>query len=245
MAHIPGHEDSQRQSTSSTALKESISACYDRLAPYYTSNRRPQAREQYLAQFHSLEPGSRVLDAGCGTGLDASYLAELGLKVVAIDVSHEMYQLARDRLSKMENVEVIQADTEHLNEPDGSFAAVLSALEIFHHTNLNETVSQYARLLAPGGRLVVVTNHPVRNMLIRNPPDYLVEDFFWEDWGEHGKVLKFHWSMSRYIAAINEAGLRLESLDEIGPSHDLLDVQDHAISFSGNYPSILILGCSK
>jgi SAM-dependent methyltransferase len=240
MNHIPGG-----RSISSADLKEAISACYDRLAPYYTSNTRPQVREQYLAQFRSLQPGSRVLDAGCGTGLDASSLAELGLKVVAIDVSHEMYLLARDRLSKMENVEVIQADTEHLNEPDGSFAAVLSALEIFHHVDLNETVRQYARLLTPEGRLVIVTNHPVRNMLLRNPPDYFVEDFFWEDWGEHGKVPKFHWGLSRYITAIHRAGLRLESFDEICPSHDLVDVQDHAIAFTGNYPSLLILGCSK
>lgn len=227
------------------ALKDAVRVCYDQLAPYYWSHTRPQAREQYLASFRSLRQGSRVIDVGCGTGHDASFLAQLGLEVVAVDISPEMCQLARKRLSGIENINVIEADSDHLVELDGTFDAVLSALEIFHHADLNQTIRQYARLLVPGGKIVIVTNHPVRNMFLRNPPDYFVEDFFWEDWGNHGKVPKFHWRLATYIAAVNNAGLRLEFLDEIPPSDDLVDAQDLAISFTGNYPSLAVLGCSK
>lgn len=230
---------------SSNALKDAIRICYDRLAPYYWSHTRPYAREQYLASFRSLRPGSRVIDVGCGTGHDAAFLAQLGLDVIAVDISPEMCRLARKRLAGIENVRVLEADSDHLAKLENTFDGVLSALEIFHHADLNETICKYARLLTLGGKLVIVTNHPVRNMLLRDPPNYFIEDFFWEDWGKHGKVPKFHWRLSTYISAVNNAGLRLEFLDEIPPSDDLVGTQDISITFAGEYPSLAVLGCSK
>jgi SAM-dependent methyltransferase len=245
MSIDPFQEGSPCTPLSSETLKEAVRSCYDRLAPYYLSYTRPIARERYLAPFHSLKVGARVLDAGCGTGHDSSLLAQLGLKVVATDISPEMCRLARIRLADTKNIEIIEADSGHLNEPEGAFDAILSALEIFHHPNLYDIVQEYARLLVPKGKLVIATNHPVRNMLLRTPPDYFVEDFLWEDWGEHGRVPKFHWSLSTYVAAINSGGLKLDTLDELPPSSDLKDAQDLSISFTGIYPSLAILVCSK
>jgi SAM-dependent methyltransferase len=219
--------------------------CYDQLASYYWARTRPELRKHYLGLLSSIERGARVLDAGCGTGYDALHLAQLGLRVVAVDISTQMCRLARQRLAIVSNVTVVEGDSCALDEPDGAFSAVLSALEIFHHSDIAATVQEYARLLAASGKLIIVTNHPVRNMLFRKPPDYFVEEFFWEDWGSHGLVPKFHWCLQTYIAAIVDAGLRLDYLHEVRPPRDVSEVQDSCISFDGCYPSFAILGCSK
>src|SRR6185295_3318981 len=136
MSSNPVNDGSLTDPMCSDEMKEAVRECYDRLAPYYLCHTRPQAREQYLASFRSLKRESRVLDAGCGTGHDAFCLAQLGLKVTAVDMSAEMCRLSHKRLQGIDDTEVLQADTDKLDEPDGTFDGILSALEIFHHTDL-------------------------------------------------------------------------------------------------------------
>jgi ubiquinone/menaquinone biosynthesis C-methylase UbiE len=226
-------------------VKAEIRTCYDRLADYYWKLTRPEARRYYLDFFRTVASGARVLDAGSGTGLDALALSQMGLQVVAADFSSEMCSLARKRLDAVPSVAVWEGDTENTEQPDGTFAGILSALEIFHHPDLDATLNEYARLLKRDGLLVLVTNHPVRNMLLGDAHDYFDEGLFLEDWGKHGRVPKFHWQFSTYLAALRTAGFRLERIGELPASDDLAAVQDHAISFDGRYPSLLVLVCVK
>ncbi|MBV9578164.1 MAG: class I SAM-dependent methyltransferase [Chloroflexi bacterium] len=48
---------------------------------------------------HVFKPGARVLDVGCGTGIDAVYLARRGISVLAIDFSPEMIAQCRARVA--------------------------------------------------------------------------------------------------------------------------------------------------
>jgi ubiquinone/menaquinone biosynthesis C-methylase UbiE len=229
----------------STDIKAEVRECYDRLASYYWAVTRPEARRYYLEFFRKLPSGSRVLDAGCGTGHDALALATNGLRVLAVDISPKMCGLTRRRLTGRSAVSTLEGDTEETGEPDAAFRGILSALEIFHHPDLDGTIGEYGRLLEPGGLLVLVTNHPVRNMLLHSPPDYFDEGLFLEDWGEHGMVPKFHWSLATYVEALHDAGFRLQRIGELPASEDLAKVQDHAISFSGQYPSLAVFVCTK
>jgi len=72
--------------------------------------------------------GKRVLDAGCGPGVYAEWLAESGAEVVAFEANDKMVELARQRL--VDRAQVVQASLEHSLDflADGSFDVVLSAL---------------------------------------------------------------------------------------------------------------------
>jgi ubiquinone/menaquinone biosynthesis C-methylase UbiE len=77
---------------------------FDRLAPVYDALARGDAflhqREQTHAAFRRwLRPGCRVLEIGCGTGVDTEFMARLGLHVVACDPSAEMLSRTKRRLS--------------------------------------------------------------------------------------------------------------------------------------------------
>jgi SAM-dependent methyltransferase len=106
-----------------------------------------------------LQPGSRVLDFGCGTGWTSSLLARMGLDVVGLDIAPSALELAR---------EVAERDLAHspdarlrfevyggasIAAPDGHFDAVL-VYDAFHHLpNPRELLGEFHRVLGPHGRL--------------------------------------------------------------------------------------------
>jgi SAM-dependent methyltransferase len=79
-------------------------AAFDRLAPSYDAlvsgdAFQQQRRQAQAALARWIRPGFRVLEIGCGTGLDAGFLAARGARVIACDPSEAMLSLARRRVS--------------------------------------------------------------------------------------------------------------------------------------------------
>jgi SAM-dependent methyltransferase len=79
------------------------SAAFDRLAPTYDALAAGEAFALQRRQTHRLfsrwiKPGFRVLEIGCGTGVDTAFLAGIGARVVACDPSEEMLSRTRRRL---------------------------------------------------------------------------------------------------------------------------------------------------
>jgi SAM-dependent methyltransferase len=106
-----------------------------------------------LDAFAEIEP-RRVLEVGGGQGFFAERLArELGADVVGIDVSERMVELQRSR-----GIEAQVGDVQSLPFPDASFDAVSAQYMLYHVPDLTRGLSELARVLRPGGRLVAITN---------------------------------------------------------------------------------------
>jgi ubiquinone/menaquinone biosynthesis C-methylase UbiE len=101
--------------------------------------------------------GRRVLDAGCGTGRLASALAERGARVWGIDPSEEM--LAEAKANTGGKVALKRASAEALPFKDGWFERVVFRL-VIHLVDRSRAFAESARVLAPGGRIVVATFAP-------------------------------------------------------------------------------------
>lgn len=102
--------------------------------------------------------GRRAVVVGCGLGADAEYVAGLGFTTVAFDVSDTAVQVARDR-SPGSAVAYEQADL--LDLPDRWTAAFDLVVEIFTvqalpRSHRRQAVDSVARLVAPGGTLLVI-----------------------------------------------------------------------------------------
>lgn len=103
---------------------------------------------------------SRLLDIGCGTGLDAIHMARLGHQVTATDWSPEMVRRTNERAA-LENLAdrvralAVGAHELELLEGDGSYDGAYSNLGPLNCVPNLEVVSRHcARILAPGGMLV-------------------------------------------------------------------------------------------
>jgi SAM-dependent methyltransferase len=98
----------------------------------------------------SIPTGSRVLDAGCGTGVLSKALAEAGHTVVGIDASEPYLQGARDRRSHP-NITYEHGDIFHIRFEDRSFDAVVSTLVLDALPDAAPAVAEMRRVTRPGG----------------------------------------------------------------------------------------------
>lgn len=109
-----------------------------------------------------LEPGAEVLDAPCGFGRHALVLAEAGYRVTGIDRSAVQLAEAERRRGEAEWPKLVRADYRELPFPDAGFDAVLclfSALGYLDRAGDVGVLSEFRRVLRPGGALVVETMH--------------------------------------------------------------------------------------
>jgi ubiquinone/menaquinone biosynthesis C-methylase UbiE len=105
-------------------------------------------------------PGERLIDLGCGTGLDAVHLAGLGYTVTATDWSPLMVERTADRAATQHLTDQVRAinlgahELERLDEP-GAYGGAYSNLGPLNCVpDLRGVSRESARLLKPGGRLV-------------------------------------------------------------------------------------------
>ncbi|HUL58627.1 MAG TPA: metalloregulator ArsR/SmtB family transcription factor [Anaeromyxobacteraceae bacterium] len=110
-------------------------------------------REAVLAL---LPPEWTVADLGCGTGAVAAALAGHVRRVIGVDQSAAMLRAARRRTGGLANVELHRAELEALPLPAASCDAALLALVLAYVADEPAVVAEAARILRPGGRLVVV-----------------------------------------------------------------------------------------
>lgn len=108
-------------------------------------------------------PGDRLADIGCGPGAYFSAVAQLGagadLSVLGIDMSTAMLVEARERgASAGITLDTIQADTQRLPLADDCCQRVMANHILYHVPDQIAALSEMARILAPGGRIVLVTN---------------------------------------------------------------------------------------
>ena len=137
---------------------------YARWAPTYARGHNPliAVEELHTAQLLAKLPAAHALDVGAGTGRHALALARRGGRVVALDQSPEM--LAQARLAAREEGLAVDPLVASLDAPlplgDGHFDLVVCALVLTHLPGLAAAIGECARVLRPGGHLLVTDFHP-------------------------------------------------------------------------------------
>ena len=101
-----------------------------------------------------------VGDLGCGTGQVAAALAPFVARVIAVDRSGDMLQAARRRLRDAGNVEVRRGELEALPIADAELDAATLLLVLHHLPDPAAALAETARVLRPGGRLVIADMLP-------------------------------------------------------------------------------------
>ena len=101
------------------------------------------------------EPGV-ALDAACGTGRFAEFLAKRGHQVIGVDSSPDMLAHARRRVP---DGEFHVAELERLPLPDDCVDVIVCALALVHVPRLEPVLAEFVRVLRPGGDLVISDIH--------------------------------------------------------------------------------------
>jgi SAM-dependent methyltransferase len=147
-----------------------------------------------------------VLDAACGTGRHAAYLAAAGREVVGVDASEAM--LARAR-AKLPDVDFRTGELESLPVADGSMAGAVCALALSHVADMKPAIAELARVLKPGGRLVVSNPHPFATGVLGWRAVYTDPAS-----GERTEIPEYAHLAADYVDAFKAAGLTVRRLIE-------------------------------
>jgi tocopherol O-methyltransferase len=114
-----------------------------------------------LAAFAGFAAGASVLDAGCGIGGPAMFLArEYGCRVEGITLSSEQVDRARQRAVEAgldDRVTFRQLDAVHTDYPEGTFGVVWALESLEHMPDRGAFFAEAYRVLAPGGTVAVST----------------------------------------------------------------------------------------
>jgi phosphatidylethanolamine/phosphatidyl-N-methylethanolamine N-methyltransferase len=103
--------------------------------------------------------GGRILEVGVGTGISLP-LYSSKCRLCGIDISAPMLRKAQERVSELNlaNVEGLWVmDAEHLSFPDNSFDVIVAQYVITTVPNPEATLNEFARVLKPGGEIVLVS----------------------------------------------------------------------------------------
>ena len=121
---------------------------------------RDRAIKRRVLERAAIADGEEVLDVGCGTGTLAAAAARVarGVRVTGLDADPAILARARARASEARlDIRLDEGWSTELPYPDDGFDVVLSTL-FFHHLSddaKRRTAAEMARVLRPGGRLVV------------------------------------------------------------------------------------------
>jgi ubiquinone/menaquinone biosynthesis C-methylase UbiE len=180
---------------------EDVRSGYARWAGSYDATRNPLIHVEepaVRALIDPLPPGT-ALDAACGTGRHARWLCARGHRVIGVDASAEMLDMARTALPE---ADLRLGDLIALPVETASVDLVVCALALTHCEDLRRPVAELARVLRPGGRLVVSDFHPFQLMTGGNA-------FFFDANGRAGYVRSHAHAHEAYFAAFTDAGLRV------------------------------------
>jgi SAM-dependent methyltransferase len=194
----------------------------------FTDGADPEYEEQILPLIDlHLGAARRVLDVGCGEGQVARRLAARGADVVGLDPTVAQLAVARERGG---SARYGRAVAEQLPCRSAAFDAVVMCLVIEHIHPFEPVFAEVARVLAPGGRFLLLLNHPLLQTTGSGwIDDHILDEQYWrvgpylvDDPGTEevapGVELPFmHRPLSRYVHVMGELGLLIDDMDEPAP----------------------------
>lgn len=137
---------------------------FDRAVEYYDRTRAlpPEAHEQVIAVAAAELAGrGRALEIGVGTGRIGLDLVRAGIPLVGVDLSLPMLQRLRENAGAAP-LPVAQGDAPALPFPDGAFGAAVACHVLHLVPAWREALAELARVVAPGGVLLVARGSPPR-----------------------------------------------------------------------------------
>lgn len=206
-----------------------MTRAYDPIAQGYAALNETSLLNEYynrpaIAGLVGNVEGARVLDAGCGSGPIFADLRAGGAIVTGIDASAGMVEQAALRLGADADVAVGDIG-EPLPFSDSTFDIVVASQTLHYLEDWAPTLTEFRRVLKPGGRLIVSEEHPAATFLgdrlSGGSAEYFGVRARTEEWtfdGTSTRLVFWDRPLHAMTDAFTEAGFRITTISEPAPS---------------------------
>jgi ubiquinone/menaquinone biosynthesis C-methylase UbiE len=135
-------------------------------------------RQQFIQQ---LSAGSKILDCGCGPGMDAEKFSQLGYNVTAIDLSERFVSLTKERV---QTATVKKMDMRHLEFPQASFDGLWASFSLLHirASDIEQTLSGFRTVLRPHGLLFAAVHRGPKTEWVKTTISGMERDTYVQEW---------------------------------------------------------------
>lgn len=169
---IPFKESGKSKKEQVAEMFDGIAGRYDAMNRFLSARTDIGWRKKAIRLLKKDNP-KHILDVATGTA-DMAIMACKMLKpekVIGIDISEGMLELGRKKVEKESLGHIIQlqaGDSETINQPSGSFDAVMVAFGVRNFENLENGLAEMLRVLKPGGRLIVLEFSKPRRRAVKS-----------------------------------------------------------------------------
>lgn len=209
--------------------------------------------------------GKKILDVGCGEGYNTRIFAQKGAKVIGIDLSKEMIQLAQEEEKKTNlNIEYFASSWTDLSQFDAEFDIVLSTMALMDGPGYEQALKEFYKVLKPSGELFFSITHPCfltpgyvtlkdingasTHRVINNYTKEGPWEFTWQlseraDKSDARSVssTSYHRMLSTYINQLLKAGFILKEISEPLPSEKACEQNPRLKSARDVAPPVLFV----
>ncbi|MDP4928637.1 MAG: class I SAM-dependent methyltransferase [Ilumatobacteraceae bacterium] len=223
----------------------------------FTDGADPEYVEQIIPlAVEELAGRHKVLDIGCGDGQIARALAAQGSEVLGVDPTQLHIDVAIERGG---GPRYLLGGATNIPTDDETFDAVVACLVFEHIDQMDEAMTEVARVLKPNGQFSFFLNHPLLQTPgsgwiddhIIDPPEqywrigpYLVETESIEEVEKDVYIRFIHRPLSRYVNALLANGMMLERMVEPSPPAGFLArAPEYALAHT--VPRLLYLRSTK
>ncbi len=168
-------------------------------------------------KFASLMPvEARVLDVGCGAGFKAKYLSAKGLKVLGLDFSEQMINIAKREVPE---AEFVVLDMKEVLELEGEFDGIFMQASLLHipKNEVLDVLTKIKTKLKPGGLLYIA----VKERKPDGPEEETVEE---EGYGHKYERFFSYYKMEELENYFNALGLKIIYQNSAAPSNRWLQI---------------------
>lgn len=225
VAEVLTHADNDLNSIEIPVVEHTVRSGYTLWAATYDGpNPAIRMEEPIVHGIIERLPVGRALDAACGTGRHAIHLHARGWDVIGVDATPAMLDQAR---VKAPEVRFQPGDLEALPLADAAVDLAVCSLALTHVPRLEAAIIELARVVRPGGTVIVSDIHPTAT-LIGGSAAFPHE-------GGFAHVRNLHHPLGGYFRAARAAGLtvvdcvEVESDEDLVTSHPAYAFHPHAV----------------
>lgn len=190
--------------------------------------------------------GKTILDAGCGEGRSTRAIAQSEARMIGVDVSPKMLEFARlEEAQRPRGITYVEASCHSLDAIAAeSIDVVTSYMSLMDMPDIDKVMLEFARILKPEGQILVMVRHPCfftpgfsiyqsrtaarAGVTVSGYFDnsaYIDKFSFSGRQKNHFEILRFPYTLTRYVASLRNAGFALKDLQEPAPSESLCAAQ--------------------